>query len=171
MRIVRKLSVLALAASSLAWVGCAEPPQPKTAMVQPQELPPGATWNGVWFNELYGMLHLVHTGSSVQGKWKRTDGSAWGELKGEVNGNLLRFEWAEYKVGFVGAAGTSNGKGYFVLNRPDGENVDDRLAGEWGLNDDEVGNPWKCIKQRNKDPDLGSIGGEAEVGGATSDWE
>lgn len=173
MRIVRKFSMLAVAAaSSLAFVaGCAEAPQPKVANVQPGDLPAGATWTGVYFNELYGMLHLVHTGSTIQGKWQRTDGSAWGELHGEVTGNVFRFEWAEYKVGFVGAAGTTKGKGHFVYKRPAGDNVDDRLEGGWGLNQDETGNPWNCIKQRNKQPDLKSIGGTVEVGGATGDWE
>lgn len=173
MRIVRKLSVLAVAVSSFALLGACggQGPQAKVANVQPQELPPGATWNGVWFNQLYGMLHLVHTGSTIQGKWKRTDGSAWGEMRGEVDGNLFRFEWAEYKEGFVGAAGTYRGRGYFVYKRPAGDNVDDRLEGEWGQNDDETGNPWDCIKQRNMKADLKSIGGTAEVGGATGDWE
>lgn len=170
---VRKFSVLAVAVSSLALLGACggQAPQAKVANVQPQELPPGATWDGVYFNELYGMLHLVHTGSSIQGKWKRTDGSAWGEMAGDVKGNVLRFDWAEHKEGFVGPAATSRGKGYFVYKRPEGENVDDRLEGEWGFGEDETGNPWKCIKQRNKAADLKSIGGTVEVGGATGDWE
>lgn len=173
MRIARKFGVLAVAVSSLALLSACggPPPAAKVAQVQPAELPPGASWNGVYFNELYGNLHLVHTGSTIQGKWKRTDGSAWGEMHGSVTGNLFRFEWAEYKDGFVGAAGTSRGKGFFVYKRPDGENVDDRLEGEWGFGDDEIGNPWQCVKQRNKEPDLKSIGSTVDATGPVGDWE
>lgn len=173
MRIVRKLSVLAIAASSVALLGACggQVPEAKVAQVEAGALPTGASWDGVWFNEIYGMLHLVQTGSEVQGKWRRTDGSAWGEMKGNADGNLFRFEWAEYREGFVGSAGTTRGRGYFVYNRPPGDNVDDRLAGEWGLNEDEVGNPWNCIKQRNMNADLNSIGGSDEGVGSTGGWE
>lgn len=165
--------MLAVAVSSLALLpACGSaPPAPKVAQVQPGELPPGASWNGVYYNELYGYLHLVHTGSTIQGRWKRSDGSAWGEMHGNVTGNVFRFEWAEYKDGFVGEAGTSRGRGYFVYTRPEGENVDDRIEGEWGFGDDEVGNPWNCIKQRNKEPDLASIGATIDATGPVGDWE
>src|SRR5882757_8461186 len=48
----------------------------KYANIKPGTMPPDASWNGVYFNPQYGNLHLVETGGSVAGKWKRTDGSA-----------------------------------------------------------------------------------------------
>jgi len=143
----------------------------KYANIKPGTMPPDASWNGVYFNPQYGNLHLVETGGSVAGKWKRTDGSAWGELNGPVAGNLYHFEWTEHKIGLVGPSSTSKGKGYFVYKRPPGENVDDTLDGEWGLNNDETGNRWDCVKQRHVEPDLKSVGGMEEPGGPGKDWK
>jgi hypothetical protein len=111
------------------------------------------------------------SGDQHFGKWKRTDGSAWGELNGPVQGNVLHFEWTEHKIGLVGPSSTSKGKGYFVYKRPPGENVDDTLEGEWGLDTDEAGNKWDCVKQRHVTPDLKSIGGVAEPTGPSKDWK
>jgi hypothetical protein len=135
------------------------------------DMPEGASWMGVYFNPLFGYLHLVPTGDGVAGKWKRTDGSQWGELHGLTQGNLLKYEWTEHKVGLVGPGSTTQGKGYFVYKRPPGDDVDDLLEGEWGLNDESTGNKWDCIKQRRMTPDLKSIGGEQEPGGPSGDWK
>jgi len=148
-----------------------EKKEPKVANVTPGEMPQGATWNGVYFNPQFGNLHLVETGGSIQGRWKKTDESAWGELNGPVSGNVVHFEWTEHKHGMVGTTGTTKGKGYFVYKRPSGDDVDDTLDGEWGLIDKEVGNEWDCIKQRRVTPDLKSIGGAAETGGPSKDWK
>jgi hypothetical protein len=145
--------------------------EPKVAKVTPGEMPQGASWNGVYFNPQFGNLHLVEAGGSVQGRWKKTDESAWGELNGPVNGNLMKFEWTEHKAGMVGPASMTKGKGYFLYKRPAGDDVDDTLEGEWGLVDREVGNKWDCVKQRRVTPDLKSIGGTAEPTGPSKDWK
>jgi hypothetical protein len=171
----RKLALLAvpfaiLASTALSACGGGQQ-APTTANIKPGSMPDGASWNGVYFNPQFGNLHLVETGGSLAGKWKRTDGSAWGELNGPVQANVFHFDWTEHKVGLIGPASTTKGKGYFVYKRPAGENVDDVLDGEWGLNDSERGNEWDCVKQRNVVPDLKSIGGEAEPGGPGKDWK
>jgi hypothetical protein len=143
----------------------------RVANLKPGDMPPESSWNGVYFNPQYGNLHLVETGGSIAGKWKRTDGSAWGELNGPVTGNVFHFEWTEHKIGLVGPSSTSKGKGYFVYKRPPGDNIDDQLEGEWGLNTDEAGNKWDCVKQRHVTPDLKSIGGVAEPTGPSKDWK
>ena len=89
-------------------------------------------------------------------------------MKGTITGDVAHFDWTERTVGMVGASGTRSGKGYFRYTRPEGDNMDDRLLGEWGFDDAEIGGgEWDSVKQRNKSPDLKSIGGEAEptVGG------
>jgi hypothetical protein len=170
-----KIAVLvipfALGAGTLVTACGGSKEEPKVAKVAPGEMPQGATWNGVYFNPQFGNLHLVEAGGSVQGRWKKTDESAWGELNGPINGNLVKFEWTEHKVGLVGPASMTKGKGYFLYKRPAGDDVDDTLDGEWGLNDREVGNEWDCIKQRRVQPDLKSIGGTAEPTGPSKDWK
>jgi hypothetical protein len=150
----------ACVASSPLLVGCAGSDSPKVANVKAGPMPEGETWTGVYFHPVFGYLHLQEEGSNVIGRWKRTDQSHWGELSGTVTGNVLHYTWKEHKIGMVGAAATTKGKGYFVykLNK---ENIGE-LDGEFGLNDSEVGSSWKNIKQVRMQPDLKSIGGDAE---------
>ncbi len=142
-----------------------------TANVQAGDLPEGGDWTGVWYSELYGYLHLVQDGTAISGKWMRTHKDRWGEISGQVTGDLMKFEWKEHTVGLVGPNATKTGRGYFKYKRPPGDNIDDEIAGEVGRGADEVGDPWSAVKQRNVKPDLASIGGTGagDVGGG--DWD
>jgi hypothetical protein len=135
------------------------------------DMPENGNWLGVYYNPLFGNLHMVPTGDGVAAKWKRTDGSHWGELHGLTQGNLLKYEWVEHKIGLVGPGSTTKGKGYFVYKRPPGDDVDDTIEGEWGLEDAATGNRWDCVKQRRQVPDLKSVGGMEEPGGPSKDWK
>ncbi|AKT37065.1 hypothetical protein [Chondromyces crocatus] len=166
---------IAVAAGALilgpAALGCSTTSAPKTAKIQAGDMPDGADWTGVYYNELYGHLHIIQEGDKVDGKWQRPQREKWGELHGTATGNVLRFDWIEYKTGVVGPNSQSSGKGYFKYTRPEGENVDDRIDGEIGDGKDEVGTGWDAIKQRNVKPDLASIGGTGtgDLGGG--DWD
>lgn len=142
-----------------------------SADVKPGNMPEGGEWTGVYFSQLYGYLHLVQEGTTLSGKWQRPAKNKWGEVHGSVKGNVARFEWSEYTVGAIGPNSSKSGKGYFRYTRPEGDNVDDVLIGEIGRGEDEVGMPWDAIKQRNMNPDLGSIGGTgaSDIGGG--DWD
>jgi len=90
-----------------------------------------------------------------------------------VTGDLMKFSWVEHTIGGVGPNSSRSGKGYFKYKRPPGDNVDDTIAGEIGTGNDEVGEPWDAIKQRNIKPDLNSIGGTGamDIGGGEWDGE
>jgi hypothetical protein len=143
----------------------------KTANVTPADMPEGADWTGVYFDQLYGYFHIVQEGKTVSGKWERPAKDKWGELHGEATGNVLKFTWSEYTVGAVGPAAQRDGKGYFVYSRPSGENVDDKIDGEIGRGQDEVGEKLSGVKQRLKMPDLGSIGGTGATDIGGGDWD
>jgi hypothetical protein len=162
---------LTLAAGSLTACKGGGSSAPKVAKVKAGSMPSGASWDGVYYSPLFGYLHVVEEGSRIKGKWMRPVKGRWGELTGKLQGNLAKFEWTEYEDGLVGPNSKKQGKGYFVYSRPAGENVDDRIDGELGHGEDEVGTAWDAIKQRNVDPDLDSIGGSgsSEVGGG--DWD
>lgn len=162
---------LALAAPlALSACGGSQAAQPKTAAVNPGNMPAGATWDGVYFNPIWGYLHIEADNGSFKGRWRRADESAWGQMQGTLTGDVARFEWVENKVGMVGPAATTQGRGYFRYVRPEGDNVDDKLLGEWGFGDAEIGGgEWDAIKQRNMKPDLNSIGGEADPG--VGEWK
>jgi len=170
----RRLFTLMAAGAMLlgpASLGCGSKPPPKTAKIEPGDMPDGADWTGVYYNELYGYLHLIQEGNQVNGKWQRPQREKWGRLTGTATGNVLRFDWTEYKTGVVGPNSQASGKGFFKYSRPEGDNIDDRIDGERGYDQDETGEPWDAIKQRNVKPDLSSIGGTGagDIGGG--DWD
>ena len=167
-------TVLPLAFSSALTLGACKngSNEPKVAHVKPGEMPTGARWDGVYFNPMFGNLHVSQTREgTITGRWKTADGTKWGELNGEAEGNVLHFEWIEHKVGLVGPSAESKGKGYFVYTRPQGDNVDDELRGEWGLDQSETGNEWNSVKQRNMKPEVRTIHGDEEVGGPNKEWK
>jgi hypothetical protein len=164
-------SVLVVAAlAALPTVAC-NTPQAKTANVVSAPMPGGEKFTGVYQHPVFGELHLVDEGAGrVIGKWQRADKSAWGELTGKTEGNVLRFSWAETKYGFVGPAATRKGRGVFVFER------DDKFAylkGQYGVGEDEVGSKWDNIRLNNRVPNLDSITanlpGTAPVSGGN--WE
>lgn len=117
-------------------------------------MPEGGEWHGVYYSQHYGHLHLLADGDSVSGAWKTPMGS-FGELYGKTEGNLLRYEWKERKIGAVGADATKEGKGYFVYSEPKAGEAHE-IRGEWGLGQDETGHTWDAVKQKNVQPDLDS---------------
>ncbi len=151
--------------------GC-DGPGGKVANVQSGDMPSGAKWDGVYFNELYGHLHLKTTGGShAKGRWQRPQKDRWGDIEGDITGDVLHFTWTEYTTGLVGPNAKKSGKGYFKYKRPAGDNVDDTIVGEKGPGEDEVGDPWDAVKQRRMDPHPESIGGtgSGDIGGG--DWD
>ena len=145
---------------ALTFTGCANSgPSPKLADVKAGAMPEGEVWNGVYFHPLYGYLHLVEENDVVMGRWKLADQSAWGELNGKREGNLVRYTWKQHKVGLVGEAAESNGKGYFFYT-PGTEKGIAELKGEFGLELSDSGTPWDCKKQQRMNPDLKSINGD-----------
>ncbi|MEI7894152.1 MAG: hypothetical protein WCI05_13750 [Myxococcales bacterium] len=154
-----------LLALSLTLVGCGAggaASVPAVAAVEAGEMPAGQQWTGVYYHRVYGYLHIIERDGAIFARWKHSDGSKWGQLSGERKGNLFRFEWKEYTYGSVGAGAARKGRGYFIYEMgPDGIAV---LKGEYGLDSDETGAAWVCLKQPGRKSDPDSIKGE--VGGA-----
>ena len=72
MKVTRRLFSLAFAGAlivTIPAVGCGpSTPDAKTANVQAGDMPAGGEWTGVYYNELYGYLHLVQDGNAISGK-------------------------------------------------------------------------------------------------------
>ncbi len=150
---------LALAAPLFATTACGGS-QKETVLranVKPGDMPEGGEWTGVYYSPSEGYLHLVKDGGSVNAKWRTVAGDEWGELHGEVTGDLLRFSWTSHRIGQVGPGADRSGKGYFKYVRPPGDNVQDEIQGEYGLKENEAGTVWKGIKQRNMNPEPDSV--------------
>ncbi len=121
------------------------------------DMPEGGDWTGVFYSPTYGYLHIIKNGTTISGKWRTAAGEKWGELHGEVTGNLFSYEWKETRIGMVGPSATTSGRGYFVYVHPAGKNVLDEIHGQWGLGQEQTGVSWDAIKQRNMKPDPDSV--------------
>jgi hypothetical protein len=162
---------------SASTVVVAEIPKAESTPVAPGELtnltagemPPLADWAGVYYSPIFGYLHLVRVKTIVKGRWLRPRKDYWGELSGDVQGNLLRFVWKEHAIGAVGPKATKSGRGYFVYSRLPGRPVNDTLEGQVGSGKDEVGTEWGAVKQLNVNPSPDSIGPAADISGG--DWD
>lgn len=132
---------------------------PKSPILKPGEMPEGASWKGVYYSPIYGNLHLVESGGELKGAWRTVAGDSWGELTGKAEGNLLRYEWVEHRIGMVGPSADRTGHGYFRYFRKRTETTKDpdQIEGEWGLGDSETGNAWKATLQTNLEPDPKSV--------------
>ena len=119
-------------------------------------MPAGGEWQGVYFSPLYGYLHILVDGKAANGAWRTAAGDAFGEMHGEVDGNLMKYEWKERRIGAVGADAVKKGHGYFVYSIPKAGEAHE-IKGEWGLGEDEAGNSWQAVKQKNMPPDLKSV--------------
>ena len=170
-----KLSLLTALAlpSALSLSACGPSNEAKHAVIKAGEMPAGGEWQGVYYSQVYGYLHLLVDGKTAQGAWRTGGGDAYGELQGEVDGNVLKYTWTQHKIGMVGAEANSNGHGYFVYSIPKaGESH--KIAGEWGLGESDAGNSWDAVKQTNMQPNPDSvkpdeIEGKVNAGGWDAD--
>ena len=151
--------------------GCGTGGGARSANIQAGDMPSGESWDGVYYNPVYGYLHVVQQEGNVVGRWQRTDKSKWGEMSGTATGNVVHYTWKEHTYGLIDPASTRAGKGYFVFKM--GANDIPELKGEWGNSEDETGNSWDCVQQKGMKPDLESITGDMKgtAPAAGEHWE
>ncbi|MEM7434192.1 MAG: hypothetical protein AAF436_03500 [Myxococcota bacterium] len=135
------LGVLALGAA----LGCGGAQMPKAG-----PLPQGATFYGVWQSPQYGSMHICQSGRQVIGDYAKHERS--GRIQGDLDGDLLTFQWEDKREMIAGHPKTRRGHGYFRIEI--GEDGDQYLKGEWGLDEDYTGGgPWNAVKLRRGEPD------------------
>jgi hypothetical protein len=159
--------------TALTLAACGPSSDVKHAQIKAGEMPAGAEWKGVYYSPVYGYLHIVADDKTVQGAWRTGGGDAYGELQGEIDGDILRYTWTQHKIGMVGKEAETSGKGYFKYSIPK-EGEAHKIAGEWGLGESDAGNRWEAVKQTNMEPNLNSvkpdeIEGKVNAGGWDSD--
>jgi hypothetical protein len=145
---------------------------PSTPEIKAGNMPDGGNFSGVYFSQQYGTMNMVQNGNAVVGEYESDMRS--GKIQGEVQGDLLRFEWIENKAMVSNRATETKGHGYFryLVDAGNGQHL---LKGEWGLGDKEVGGgPWNAYKAKGKEPQLkggsgSSSGGESEGSDDSSD--
>jgi hypothetical protein len=182
--LVVTLSFLALAASCgrdappavvapMATVASSAPADARTdasLASAPAPMPDGQSWSGVYYNPIYGYLHVLEHDAKVWGRYAWTNRSRWGEIQGEADGNVLRFTWVEHEIGPVASGDAHGGKGRFVyVVRGDAA----ALQGAFGVGDDESGaGEWDAVKQPNMRPNPDSVSGDpATTAPSTDSWD
>jgi hypothetical protein len=157
MRSQIRLFVSSMLLSSLvAGCGSSEPE------IKAGKMPDGGDFSGVYFSPQYGEMNMIQNGNAVVGEYKHE--MRFGKIQGEVQGDLMRFEWTEEKAMVSNRAQESKGRGYFryVVDPANGDHL---LKGEWGLGSKETGGgPWNGYKAKNKEPKLSSESEESSGG-------
>jgi hypothetical protein len=126
-------------------LGCGGSQKPKAG-----PLPEGATFYGVWQSPQYGNMHLCQSGRQVIGDYVKHERA--GRIQGDVDGDLLVFQWEDRRELVSGKPQVRRGRGYFRIQI--GEDGDQYVKGEWGMDDDlSGGGPWNAVKLRRGQPD------------------
>jgi hypothetical protein len=130
-------------------------------------MPENGTFTGVYHSPQYGEMHMVQNGNAVVGKYQIDERS--GKIQGEANGDLMQFEWVEYKALVSNRPQETRGHGYFryvVSKENEGEH---QLKGRWGLGeDDRNGGEWTAYKSKKGEPDLEHFGPKDQTSGGES---
>lgn len=153
--------VIALACAP-ALQGCGGAPKHS---VRVGNMPPGGSFTGVWFSPQYGEMHIEQSGSTAIGRYSKDERE--GRLQGNVEGDVMRFEWKESRELIVGRPTETKGHGYFKIYKKEDEDTWN-LQGEWGTDASESGGgPWTAVKSKSRRPDVagdGSGGGSGSSG-------
>ena len=137
-----------------------------TTNLQVGTMPDGGSFQGVYFSPQYGEMHMVQNGNAVVGKFKKDERT--GNIQGEVEGDVMRFEWVEYKAMVSNRPTESRGHGYFryMIDPSSGDHV---VKGRWGLGeDDTLGGEWNAYKSKTREPDPDALVGKTSGGEKSS---
>jgi hypothetical protein len=135
-------------------------------------MPEGEEWTGVYFNQVYGMAHIIEHDGKIWGRYKWQNQSHWGEINGTVQNNVAHFDFTEYVVGPVAPNQEIKGHGYWVYAM-NGDNLG-TLTGEFGEGDADRGTgTWNCLKQKNirADPDSIKADVQSDVPATGDMWD
>lgn len=140
-----KAKQIALALLLGVILGCGGSQKPKAG-----PLPEGVTFYGVWQSPQYGNMHVCQSGRQVIGDYVKNERA--GRIQGDLEGDLLIFQWEDRRELVEGKPQVRRGRGYFRIEI--GEDDDQYLRGEWGMGEDlSGGGPWNAVKLRRGEPD------------------
>lgn len=155
---MRTISSAALGAALALIAGCGG----SSVNIPEGPMPQGGSFTGVWHSPQYGEMHMVQTGSAVVGEYTKDERR--GRIQGTVQGNVMRFEWSEQRELVSGRPITTRGRGYFRYAI--GDDGDHYIQGEWGHDGNVAGGgPWNAVRDRRREPRVGSGGSGGEGGG------
>ena len=140
-------------------------------------MPQGADWaERLLQASIYGYLHLVAGRATPVGRWLRpTKEHVRREVHGEITGDVIDSPWVEAHHRRRRPQLANKGHGFFKVQAPNGDNVDDTIVGEvfgrierrrrsMGRNDDaQLGAP------RPKSIGCPAAAGAGDLGGG--DWD
>lgn len=141
------VAALVVAMAIAVLTGCAS----KQVVPEAQPLPPGKDFAGVWYSPQFEHMHLQQKGQTVAGIYTYKNG---GRIVGEIDGNILRFEWIE-PGDKQKAQRTMRGRGFLQLSAQGEEVV---LEGQWGYEESLTGGgPWQAEYVRPLDREIDAL--------------
>jgi hypothetical protein len=111
-------------------------------------MPDGGTFRGVWSSPEFGDMQLCDTDGRVVGQYV---GDRRGLIEGNVDGDLLLFEWREDHGSVMGRPVTQSGHGYLRITV--GADGGFALEGERGLGEARQGQSgWHAVPVEGRQP-------------------
>jgi len=104
-------------------------------------MPRGGDWQGVYQGPYHIYLRITRAGDHARGTW-RAMGGREGELWGDLDGNVMKFTFAEHDEH---GKSSWSGRGYFVYSVKAGEVPE--IRGQWGLGMSDTDGSWYAIKK------------------------
>jgi len=137
-------SLASSAALPVTLAGCAGKAEP---VLQIKSMPADGTFTGVWHSPQYGEMHIRQSGASAIGRYTKDERK--GRIQGNVEGDVMRFEWSEKRELIAGRSVLTKGHGYFRIIHDETEK-NWKIIGEWG-NDaaERGGGPWNAVKSKS----------------------
>lgn len=111
-------------------------------------MPAEGNFDGVYQSD-FGRMELTVSGNRVTGLYESDQ--FWGRINGEVEKNLLRFNWHQFNEEMRGKIRETDGEGifqYIVEDVPMGAKTKKyhRLEGWWGYQGSDLVNRWNAAK-------------------------
>jgi hypothetical protein len=137
---VTRSSLFPAVLSAALLFGCAAKETGPTEPPQSPAAPTSANWDGIYQGPYHLYLRIQTDGNRAVGTW-RALGERNGELRGEIQGDTLVFDWTE-----SASDGTWSGRGSFVYAAAaaDGRAA---LRGRYGLGGRSTGGSWYALKR------------------------
>ncbi len=117
----------------------------QTNPIKPGQPPENMNWDGVWFSN-WGRMELTQNGNQIEGIYEGE--RKRGQVKGELDGDLLRYEWKEWDLSLRGKPRETSGHGIYQYKLvEEGSNMKEHIDGTWGYDKSDMGGgKWSAVK-------------------------
>ena len=157
-KISRLMKALAVAAVITGCGGAAVQTNP----IEAGQPPEGMGMDGVWFSN-WGRMEFTQNGNGVEGLYEGE--RKRGAIKGQIDGDLVKFEWTEWEFSVQGKPRETKGHGVFKYTvQQEGPYMKHHIDGTWGYDESDMGGgKWSAVKSAKGQKKLKPFDPNAEM--------